>query len=249
VTYQKCVKRILKDEIAGARIPAGMTSIQPNEYPRETLGAAWHNFVGFLRDPQMNFTAETAPEAYKLLNSFRPGASSNLHTRLKRTTRGKVLLKAMQVTAGTTLGLMAWDKGDRASASKRYKEALDLAQTYSPFMEPAPDTVGVECWVHKELKQLKDNLDTIVQNDVFNDVVTGSRAQRRDVVELPSMFSLLRIDKRGGMTAEKTFVFATDACGKCGKRDIKLMRCARCNKMPCKCIQNIRLLLVVSHLE
>jgi hypothetical protein len=102
--------------MANSRMPAGMTSILSNEFPRETLGAAWHNLVGFLRDPQMNLTAEKAPEAYKLLNSFRPGASSNLHAQLERTTRGKVLLKAMQVTAGTTLGLMAWDEGGRGGS-------------------------------------------------------------------------------------------------------------------------------------
>src|SRR6266568_8763408 len=77
----------------------------------------------FFHDPAMNHTEESHPEAYKLLSSFKPGAQKS-HPRLERTPR---LLKAMQITAGLTLGLLAWDKRDRATAAKRYREALDLA--------------------------------------------------------------------------------------------------------------------------
>ena len=42
---------------------------------------------------------ESHPEAYKLLSSFKPGAQKS-HLR-------KILLKAMQIKAGLTLGLLA----------------------------------------------------------------------------------------------------------------------------------------------
>src|SRR5882762_11722802 len=86
--YQASVKKILKDENVIAKIPA----IVPDDFPQETLGAVWRNFVGFFRDSAMSFTQSSDPEAYKLLNSFRPSASKS-HSRLEKTPRGKVLLK------------------------------------------------------------------------------------------------------------------------------------------------------------
>jgi hypothetical protein len=47
----------------------------------------------------MNFIEEWHPEAYKLLSSFKPDAQKS-HLR-------KILLKAMQIKAGLTLGLLA----------------------------------------------------------------------------------------------------------------------------------------------
>jgi hypothetical protein len=59
-------KKILRDKNVIAKIPA----IIPDNFPQETLGAVWCNFVGFFRDPAMSFTKTSDPEAYKLLNSF-----------------------------------------------------------------------------------------------------------------------------------------------------------------------------------
>ena len=237
-TYQKCIRKILRDENPTANIPA----ILPDDFPRETLGAVWRNFVGFFRDPAMSFTAETAPEAYKLLNSFRPTTTSKLYARLERTDRGKVLLKGMQITAGLTLGLMAWDNRDRATASKRYKEALDLAATHPPFSVLAPGAVGLERWVYMDLQETKENLGRLVQNDTVHAAMVGGAPQRRDVVDLP--IGHIRIDKTGEATTESATMFATNECGKCGKRDVKLMRCGQCKKMPCEsCFLSVNYLL------
>src|SRR5262245_35100651 len=51
-SYQKSIKKILKDEIVTAKLPA----IIPDDFPKEILGAVWRNFVGFFRDPNMSFT-------------------------------------------------------------------------------------------------------------------------------------------------------------------------------------------------
>jgi hypothetical protein len=229
--YQRSVKKILKDENVIAKIPA----IVPDDFPQETLGAIWRNFVGFFRDPTMSFTQTSAPEAYKLLNSFRPSAAKS-HAKLEKTARGRVLLKGMQITAGLTLGILAWDNRDRATAAKRYKEALDLAATHPPFTNLPPGTVGLEKWVSLDLQQVKVNLDHLVQNDTINAQmleggVSGSAPQRKDVMDLP--LPQRRHEKSGEVTVEESVMFATDACVKCGKRDVKLMHCSSC-KAPCE---------------
>ncbi|PPQ95396.1 hypothetical protein CVT26_008242 [Gymnopilus dilepis] len=225
--YQKSIKKILKDENVIAKLPA----IVPPDFPQELLGGVWRNFVGFFRDPEMNFTEESHPEAYKLLNSFRPSAQKP-HPRLERSTRGKILLKGMQITAGFTLGLLAWDKRDRATAAKRYREALDLAETHPPFMNLPPGTIGWESYVHKDILETKENLGRILQNDMLHaDLLaqsdgSGKTPGRRDVVDLP--LPQMSIDKTGAATLESSVAFATNACSSCGKRDLKLLRCGLC---------------------
>ena len=243
--YQKSVRKILKDETVTANLPA----LVPDDFPRETLGAVWRNFVGFFRDPAMSFTQTSDPEAYKLLNSFRPGATRSF-PKFERTPRGKVLLKGMQITAGLTLGLLAWDNHDRATAAKRYKEALDLAATHPPFTNLPPGTVGLEKWVSLDLKEVKSNLDHLVQKDTANAQMlgsgeSGSAPQRKDVRNLPHP----RIEKSGEVTVEESFTFATDACAKCGKRDVKLMRCSLCRKVPCESREPLNISFGDSHIS
>jgi hypothetical protein len=227
--YQKSVTKIIKDETVTANLPA----LVPDDFPRETLGAVWRNFVGFFRDPAMSFTQTSDPEAYKLLNSFRPAATKSF-PKFERTPRGRVLLKGMQITAGLTLGLLAWDNRDRATAAKRYKEALDLAATHLPFTNLPSGTVGLEKWVYLDLQQVKSNLDHLVQNDTANAQMLGggSTPQRKDVRDLPHPQT--RLEKSGEVTIEESVIFATDACAKCGKRDVKLLRCSLCRKVPCE---------------
>ncbi|KAG6837088.1 hypothetical protein H0H93_014980 [Arthromyces matolae] len=179
-SYQKAIRKILKDENPTAKvpIPASRLPLLPPHQPLELLGAVWQNFVGFFRDPQMNFTEESAPEAYKLLASFRPNAGTSLksHTRLERTERGKILLKGMQVTAALTLGLLAWDKKDRATAAKRYQEGIDLAKTVPDFMDPPKGMKGWEVYVNGDMKQVKENLGLIVKNDMVNAELIRTRS-------------------------------------------------------------------------
>ena len=230
--YQKSIKKILKDENVIAKIPA----IVPPDFPQELLGSVWRNFVGFFRDPAMNFTEESHPEAYKLLHSFSPGAQKS-HSRLERTARGKILLKAMQITAGLTLGLLAWDKRDRATAAKRYHEALDLAATHLPFTSLPPGTIGLEMYVHKDLQDMKRNLGMLVLNDTANTEMVADEGDRvpgrRDVIDLP--VPQMRIEKTGAVTVEHSLLIATNACAQCGRRDPKLLRCALCKTTLCEC--------------
>lgn len=233
--YQKSIKKILKDENPTAKmvIPAG-TPV-PDDMPQELLGIVWRNFVGFFRDPKMDFTEENSPGAYKLLNSFKPNATRG-HPRLERTERGKVLLKGMQITAALTLGLLAWDKRDRATAAKRYHEGLEVANTHQAFLNLSPGTKGWELYVHHDLQEVKDNLGIIVTNDEINAELvkeaSGEEPRRKEVVDLP--LSQIRVDKTGTATAEDKVKFATNACAKCGKRDAKLLVCSACKKAHCK---------------
>jgi hypothetical protein len=228
--YQRSIKKNLKDENVIAIVPLPV----PDGSPQEILTAAWRNFLGFFRDPAMSFTKASHPEAYKLLNSFRPGASSKnkSHARLQRSPRGRLLLTGMQVTAGLTLGLMAWDRHDRAAAAKCYQEAIDLARTHPPFM--APGTVGFEKWVSLDIKEAQKNLAVLVQNDklyaTMAERVNGSAPTRRDIIELPRA----RIDKTGQQTVETRTMMATDVCGNCQERKAKLMYCSACKKISCK---------------
>src|SRR3979411_2710460 len=76
VTYQKCITKILKDESPIAPLPLGPGT--PNNIPREIIGSAWSCFQACFRHPSVSFTPESHPEAFRLLNSFRPGSSSKL---------------------------------------------------------------------------------------------------------------------------------------------------------------------------
>ncbi|KAK7692647.1 hypothetical protein QCA50_004280 [Cerrena zonata] len=118
--YQKCIKKLVKDE----RLTQGLPAISPSdEIPQELLGVAFHQLTSFFRDG--TYSQESAPDAYKLINSFRPGGNKE-YPRFT-TPEQQLLLKAIQINAGLTLGLIAWDKKDRATAAKRYKEVIDLA--------------------------------------------------------------------------------------------------------------------------
>jgi hypothetical protein len=118
------------------------------------------------------------------------------------------------------LGILAWDNRDRATATKHYKEALDLAATHPPFIDLPPGTVGLEKWVNLDLQQVKVNLAHLVQNDTINAQMlggsaSGSAPQRKGVVDL--LLPQKRFEKSGEVTVEGSIMFATDACGKCGK--------------------------------
>lgn len=178
----------------------------------------------------------TAPDAYKLLYSYRPGSSKE-HTKF-RGNDGKIMLMALQITASLTLGLMAWDKTDRATAAKRYKEALDLAATHPPFLSESAASSRIEKWVARDVLEIKENLGILVGNDMFNAELlnlTGNDGGniRRTTVD---NIEMKRVEKDSTVTWQSsgTVMVATDACNQCGKRDIKLLRCAKCTSVACK---------------
>jgi len=233
--YQKAIKKILKDENVVAKLPA----IVLHNAPEETLGFLWQNLTGFFKDPAMNYTAETSPEAFKLLNKFRPGHADKSHERF-RTPQAKIFLKGLQIVAGMTLGLLAWDKQDRPTAAKRYRETLDLAKTHAPFDSlgdnygeaPKPGHQNMrhfELYVATTVKETKNNLALIILNDTIN-----AGEERSDVgglrKEIVPAYTT-RIEPDGSTTILDNHVMATDRCAHCGKRDVKLMRCSRCLKV------------------
>ena len=87
--------------------------------------------------------------------------------------------------------------------------------------------------MYLDIQQVKVNLDHLVENDTIHvqmvgGGISGNTPSRKDVVELP--LPQMRYDKSGKVTVEGSVKFATDACMKCGKWDVKLMHC----KAPCE---------------
>ncbi|KAF9534059.1 hypothetical protein CPB83DRAFT_805144 [Crepidotus variabilis] len=230
--YCKSIKRILNDENVTALAPVGP---MPDNFPREMLGLVWQNFVGFLRDPNLNFNEDTAPAACNLLKIFKPGATSpqlqRWSPRFQSTEHGRILFKALQITAGFTLGLQAWNRQDRATAARRYQEALDLAQTHTPFVTFPNTFVGLEKYVSTEVQETKDNLDVLERNDTANATLAASLGQstgRRDVVDMPTNFCMKRIEGNGEENLVNSVMLATNACAKCGIHKMSLQKCGRC---------------------
>lgn len=230
--YQRSIKKILKDEDVTALVPAQL----PPQYPREVLGMAWHNFLDLFRAPGMNYTEASQPEAFKLLSSFRPSYKKP-HGRFD-SPQAQVLLKGMQITAALTLGLLAWDKRDRATAAKRYREAIDVSDSYPPFRSPPSGSTGLVLYVHKDLQTVQENLGVLVTNDALNVEMANTISEnteamgRKDLVNPP--FPMTRVDKNGEVTSEISFSLATNACAHCGKRDPKLQRCSLCRTTFCE---------------
>ncbi|THU85533.1 hypothetical protein K435DRAFT_822386 [Dendrothele bispora CBS 962.96] len=247
--YQKAIKKILKDEVVDAKLP--VVSV-PVDSPLETLGFLWQNFTGFFRDASLTYNEKTAPEAWKLLCNFRIGNTHKCHSRF-RTPRQKILLKGMQITANMSIGLLAWDTRDRATAAKRYAEAIKLARTHPPFdclgdkfgkekpnEEVAKTTKNWELFVAKHVKETKENLLTLIGNDIWNvgiakaldeiaetGNVTGAGLRKESMNIIP----MTRVEGDGTVNIVQNVVLATDGCARCGKRDVKLQRCSGCLKI------------------
>ncbi|KAF9062376.1 hypothetical protein BDP27DRAFT_1483303 [Rhodocollybia butyracea] len=130
--YQKAIKKILKDERVGAKIPP--SGVVPSNDPREVLPYCWALFTHLFKDKNaMKFVNQASdPEGYKLLNLFRVGNTHPSHARF-RSEEDKILFKGIQIVATVVIGIVVWDKRDRATAAKRYREAIDLAKTHEVF--------------------------------------------------------------------------------------------------------------------
>ncbi|KIY52679.1 hypothetical protein FISHEDRAFT_69495 [Fistulina hepatica ATCC 64428] len=214
--YLKSIKKIIKDEKLDAKLKFSAGAPVPPDHPEELLGAVWRNFIGFFKDKPLNINEETQPDAYKFLKSFIP-SSGHAHPRFDATPRTQLLLKGMQVTACFALGLLAWDKRDRATASKRYREGLEVAHTVPSFLDPVGK--GWEMYVANEVKEMTSNLEIVVASDEQN-----AAPGRRTMFHIPNT----RVEADGNVTFQDQMMSATDVCAACGKRDVKMKHCGAC---------------------
>ncbi|KAL0576204.1 Histone-lysine N-methyltransferase smyd1 [Marasmius crinis-equi] len=229
--YQKAIKKITKDE----NLLAALRALSPDPtFPQETLGAVWRNFLGFFKDPQMRKNKENSPEAYKLLYRYRP-KSDNDFSRF-RTEKQTLYLKGMKITAGLTLGLMAWDGQDRPAAAKYYRQAIDLAATHPGYNDRSQSTDNWERYVASEVNDMRDNLRMLLLNDEANarifaeefGVGDGSGEHRKDILQ---GLGYIRFEADGTLKFVPNVTIAGDKCGACGKREVKLMQCGACQKV------------------
>ena len=137
----------------------------------------------------------------------------------------------MQITAGHCLGLLAWDKRDRATAAKRYKETLEFTDTIPGMSSLSPNSKHLEYCVQIDVKEMRENLERILYNDGVNlALLNQTDAERRTNIAVPNV----RMEFDGTITQEQVVMVASDACKACGKRDVKLSRCQKCKTAHCK---------------
>ncbi|KAJ6520079.1 hypothetical protein C8R45DRAFT_953793 [Mycena sanguinolenta] len=222
--YRRAVIQILNHEDVLQKLPG-----IPEVFPQELLACIWQNLLGCFKSDDPRFTRDAYPSAYELVYSFR-SAASKAHPQFKGT-QGKRLLKAMQISAGLTLGILAWKQGDRSTAAKRYQEALDVAATHPQFNGGPAGLKHLDRIAAEEVQQIRENLATLIQNDSINAAMAGSGqgTSRKEV--LNSLNARMGID--GTLTPQANFVIATDACGKagCNNRGVSLKRCSACKKI------------------
>ncbi|KAJ7151119.1 hypothetical protein C8R46DRAFT_1358033 [Mycena filopes] len=220
--YRQAVNQIVKHENVIQKLPH-----VPEDMPSEILAMTWQNLTRCFRSDVYGFTQETHPDAYNLVYSFRPTAHG--HPQFKDQ-EARQLLKAMQISAALTLGLLAWSKGDRSTAAKRYQEALDVAATHPPFNSVTPGLKHLEKITAAEVQQIRDNLAVLTRNDSITASTFGAEqgVLRKEVLNAPNM----RLGDDGGVSHQDTFVVATDACGRvgCPNRGVGFKRCSACKK-------------------
>lgn len=122
----------------------------------------------------------TEPEGFKLLSKFCVSAADQ-HPEF-RTTAARHILRAMQVQAGLTLGLLAWDEGDRATAAARYQEALGLAKSVPAFRVPNHTAQHLDLAVQKDVLEMRRRLA-----DMSPDEQPHKALRRRDMNSMKSM--------------------------------------------------------------
>ncbi|KAJ7512049.1 hypothetical protein B0H11DRAFT_472461 [Mycena galericulata] len=223
--YRRAIVQILEHEDVLQKVPN-----IPEDMSQELLALIWQNLLACFRESGSRFTQESSPEAYSLLFSFRPTAPSRTHHQFKGS-QGRRLLKAMQIMASFALGILAWEKGDRATTAKRYTEALDVAATHPAFNSMTPGLKHLDRTIAYEVQTIRENLAQLMENDTVTTSMVGSGqgGLRKDVLNVPHA----RIGE-AGIAAQDTFVVATDACGRdgCTERGVNFKRCSLCKKTP-----------------
>ncbi|KAF5335961.1 hypothetical protein D9611_006209 [Ephemerocybe angulata] len=138
----------------------------PDDMPTESVALVWKTMCEYFRDPSMpDITAATCENANSLLLMFAPGSELKpFQRRFLTTSKGTFLLKCLQVSGGFTLASLAWDRGDRAEAARRYREALELAEgeVVGIFRgrEPRP---GLEMWIARDIEGMKGRLGGVLE--------------------------------------------------------------------------------------
>ena len=178
---------------------------------------------------------ESAPEAYDLLDEFRPNSGKKFPR--FTTPHEKRLLQAIRICSSFTLALVAWDKRDRATAAKRYQETMTFAAAHTPWDHVDPKSEYLDRWASQTVRQTKENYAVLVRHDAekaelvkrlnIQDSSTGSK--RKDEINMPTAWK----DASGVQHVENTFTVATDMCASCQKRDVKLPRC-KCRMVSCR---------------
>ncbi|KAF7347620.1 hypothetical protein MVEN_01518900 [Mycena venus] len=179
--YRQAVVQIVNHEDVLQKLP-----VIGEEFPEEILVCVWQNLVGCFRQDGRGFTQEAYPDGYDLVYSFRPTSSSKAHPQFKGP-QGRRVLKAMEITAALTLGLLAHDQHDRSTAAKRYQEGLDVAATHPPFNAVTSGQKHLNKVIAREVQQMRDNLAELVKNDTINAAMVGSGqgVLRKDVLNTP----------------------------------------------------------------
>lgn len=104
----------------------------------------------------------------------------------------------MQIQAGLTLGLLAWDKKDRATAARRYKETLNLADAIPEFRSVNPNAKHLEKEIQLIVQEIRDNLAVILRNDILH---TSQTAGSNDAHRKTNLFAPnLRAEKDGTLS-------------------------------------------------
>lgn len=141
----------------------------------------------------------------------------------------------MQIIASLTVGILAWDLKDRATAAQRYREALDLAATHAPFNGPPFSCTNLERWIATDVQATRENLAMLAWNDEMNASIIaadGSSAGNTKRGEITVRNT--RVEGNGTVNIQDSVSVATDACKNCGKRGLGLRRCSRCTAVKCE---------------
>lgn len=138
----------------------------------------------------------------------------------------------MQITAGLTLGILAWDKHDRSTAAKRYHESLILASLHPPFSQiPVNDSVEFfERWVALDVQVIRENLRALIVHDGMNTTARNLSLRKGTLMHIKNT----RIEGMGCVFTSDEMLLATNACKRCMDRTKKLKCCARCKVVLCE---------------
>ncbi|KAG7444592.1 uncharacterized protein BT62DRAFT_1028149 [Guyanagaster necrorhizus] len=221
--YQKAIMKIVRDENVMRRLPISSDAFPDDIFPTQTLGAAWRNFIALFRDPALG----------KTRGAFRPTSTTQDHPRFF-TKKARLYLKGMQISAGLTLGLLAWEEKDRPTAMKRLREALELAATHPPYYDLAKVRQPWDRFVYMDVKAVRDNLAVVFQNDHENEqLLEMYGVEGWDMWKEVLGVGYVRYEVDGGITFKRNVMVASDAWAARERFDVKLCKCSPRKEVAC----------------